>query len=1142
MRRLAQLAVIGACLAWTSSGQSLTTVDISVIRPDGSMPSGTVTLSWSNFLNAAHQQVAAGRLVVTVTNGSGTVNLTPTDTAVPVGSCYTAAYSFPGGGGTGNYTRTWNVPTSATPVALSVVESNTRCTPQQAAAIAPAQITNGGAATGQCLVWGGFYWAPGNCGSTGPLFTPKSIPFAGNTGALTQNNPNFVWDNTNLRIGIGTNAPGFPIHVVTTSGSSATLDLDAHGGSDQSSVTYAIAGSTKWQTGSQPNGDFFMYDSVRAHDFMEVNHADGVTIIQPASGSTLFGDINYSGSAYKIDVQQSGSTGTMRLFDQTPTTGQTSLILRAGASQGGLGLTSWLDNSGNTVATQDTLGFSSYLSNVQKIELAQNFLFFSSDSNINWKNNVAVGSGTVDLGASRNAAGVLEINNGTVGTYRDLILRNLTINGTAGSPGCLQVDSTGLVSSTASACGGGGGGSVTHTSGPLTAGAVIIGNSGGDVKALASLGTTTQVLHGNATGNPSYSGVSLTADVTGTLPTTSGGTGLNSNFANHLFFGNNSGSGAAPTATQPTFADLAAGTVGAVATFPGGDLLCGGVNPQTGTTYTIAASDECSLTTYNNGSAVAVTLPQASTSGFGARAYFYEFNLGAGAVTITPTVSTINGGASIPLNQGQGALIMSDGTNYSAWVSAAPSGSGTVTSIATSAPLGGGTITTTGTLTCATCVTSASALTANRLVLGGGGQATTVLGSLGTVNTVYHGNSGGAGGFSAVDLGADVTGLLPNAQLGDLSYTKTSGTVATIGPACSSINPCNIRIGQVTTQITAAVTGTLSGTSATDTAYIYWDTTNTPSLTFGINGAETLTCSGCTTATGITTFPAGTIPLWTVAITSNVWASSGTDYRATYSRNLVTPGSGITITNNPSTGADAIATDSTVVPRYFTGSGAPSSSCTQGRDFYTDTSGLNLYFCDATNTWKQGNSGSAPATTGAKMWFPMLGGEPYLNGNDAGNQAYTASTAYYLQLFTAVPLTVSSVVPNVSGAGAAGKHGVIAFMNSSCTKISGSDANFAIDSGGYPIVNITQITIPAGIFYYAWAVEDSTATLYAEAGGGGNNQTLQWYGNGAGFSGSLNFTGSNAPTGSGGTFAIPSSCGTKSNQASFNAPISLVVQ
>lgn len=70
----------------------------------------------------------------------------------------------------------------------------------------------------------------------------------------------------------------------------------------------------------------------------------------------------------------------------------------------------------------------------------------------------------------------------------------------------------------------GGAGTVTNT-GTLTANELIIGNGTTDVKALGSLGTTTTVLHGNAAGAPTFGAVSLTADVSGILPSANGGTG-----------------------------------------------------------------------------------------------------------------------------------------------------------------------------------------------------------------------------------------------------------------------------------------------------------------------------------------------------------------------------------------------------------------------------------------------------------------------------------------------------------------------------------------------------------------------------------------------------------------------------------------
>jgi hypothetical protein len=92
-------------------------------------------------------------------------------------------------------------------------------------------------------------------------------------------------------------------------------------------------------------------------------------------------------------------------------------------------------------------------------------------------------------------------------------------------------------------------------------------------------------------------------------------------------------------------------------------LLGNEVNPQTGTTYTILTGDFRKLITFSNASPIAVTLPQASAT-FPAAWHCFVQNRGAGALTITPTTSTIDGAASLVLNQNEGAMIVSDGTNY----------------------------------------------------------------------------------------------------------------------------------------------------------------------------------------------------------------------------------------------------------------------------------------------------------------------------------------------------------------------------------------------------------------------------------------------------------------------------------------------
>jgi hypothetical protein len=103
------------------------------------------------------------------------------------------------------------------------------------------------------------------------------------------------------------------------------------------------------------------------------------------------------------------------------------------------------------------------------------------------------------------------------------------------------------------------------------------------------------------------------------------------------------------------------------------------INAQTGTTYTVVSGDASKLVTFSNGSAVAVTLPQA-TGSFAAGFAFDVQNKGVGTVTITPTTSTINGSATLTLATNTGCSIVSDGTNYQiSACTALGGGAGTVT-------------------------------------------------------------------------------------------------------------------------------------------------------------------------------------------------------------------------------------------------------------------------------------------------------------------------------------------------------------------------------------------------------------------------------------------------------------------------------
>ncbi len=183
-------------------------------------------------------------------------------------------------------------------------------------------------------------------------------------------------------------------------------------------------------------------------------------------------------------------------------------------------------------------------------------------------------------------------------------------------------------------------------------------------------------------------GTSCSSGVISSVP---GGTTGSMEYNNAGAFGGLNGTGLPKLngASAPTIAAAGtdyvspsvATTYSAKQTFPGSDWFMGGVNAQTGTSYTMAAGDENKVVTVSNSSAVAVTLPQATTAGFGSGSVFTVVNRGAANATITPTTSTINGAASLVLATNQGAIIYSDGTNYTAELGLSTSSSSGVSSL-----------------------------------------------------------------------------------------------------------------------------------------------------------------------------------------------------------------------------------------------------------------------------------------------------------------------------------------------------------------------------------------------------------------------------------------------------------------------------
>jgi len=153
-----------------------------------------------------------------------------------------------------------------------------------------------------------------------------------------------------------------------------------------------------------------------------------------SGGSTVsmgnaYGTLKFIGAG-EVPMGSLTSTGTLTIYNETATTGSTKAVVRAGAGQSG-NLQEWQNNAGSALAAIDSSG--NVIPNslvVGTTAITSTGLAQGSARVLTWSSTTNY-FGTADLGLARNAAGVLEIDSGTAGQYRDLLLRRSQHSGVA---------------------------------------------------------------------------------------------------------------------------------------------------------------------------------------------------------------------------------------------------------------------------------------------------------------------------------------------------------------------------------------------------------------------------------------------------------------------------------------------------------------------------------------------------------------------------------------------------------------------------------------------------------------------------------------------------------------------------------------
>ncbi len=242
-----------------------------------------------------------------------------------------------------------------------------------------------------------------NVSGRGNLTTAGAVPYVSAAGTLSQDAAVFFWDATNDRLGIGTNAPIFPL-----------------------SVTGKIGGMTYAGTYIDPSGTNLDVSSNANINFS--SGAAGAGLLTGSSGNWSLGVAGLADRNFKLSVQKSGSSGTVEIYDITATTGNTLLSVYAGAGQGTSDMTRWYTIAGTKALWVDygtALHGGSYYTlqygDAKAIRLYNSGL-------LAWSSTSDSDSGSYDLGINRvSTRQQMEISNSTAGSTRDLRYRQAEV-------------------------------------------------------------------------------------------------------------------------------------------------------------------------------------------------------------------------------------------------------------------------------------------------------------------------------------------------------------------------------------------------------------------------------------------------------------------------------------------------------------------------------------------------------------------------------------------------------------------------------------------------------------------------------------------------------------------------------------------
>jgi hypothetical protein len=422
------------------------------------------------------------------------------------------------------------------------------------------------------------------------------------------------------------------------------------------------------------------------------------------------------------------------------------------------------------------------------------------------------------------------------------------------------------------------------------------------------------------------------------------------------------------------------------------------INFINGTNMTISCADnggasrtDCTFTSSATGATAFSALTASTNSNAGTfAASGNTWNFSAASGYTLPTV-----GAVFPGSGSGSATVVAQATAGTPTLTL-PNASGTFAVSATS-PLS--LSATTGALTCSTCTTNASALTANQLIIGGGSNAAAALGSLGTTSTLLHGNAGGAPSFGAV-VSADlnITGTTCTNQFVSAISSAAAGT-------CTAFTLAGAQFANQGTT-TTVLHGNAAGNPSWGAVTLTTDVTGTLPAGNGGTGNAFFAVAGPAASTKTFTFPnASSTVLTSNAAVTVAQGGTGVTTLTNHGVLLGQATSNIAATTAGTSGQCLLSNGASSDPSFQncpTGSGTVNSGTANQITYYAATgtvvSGDSRFTDDGTTLTYTGSGGIVAGTSGAAAGTVTMPEGTAPTGVASKDILYADSTAHRVKM------------------------------------------------------------------------------------------------------------------------------------------------